>query len=132
MTDPFPFRRPVREITGPRRTHPWQDGPAELITHGLQHMHLNREDFDRRMAFLLFDLGIETLFKTFLLLDKGASGAEGSYTVRSKAATSESFHEIVEGTRTAAPDRLSDDDAKHVLHYHDIRNRLYHLSLIHI
>lgn len=126
MSDDNSFTQPVREITGPLRTHPWQDGPAELIVHGLQHMLQNREDFDRRMAFLLFDLGVETLFKTFLLLDKSASGADGSFTTRSKAAMSESFHEIVEGTRMAAPDRLSADDAKHVLHYHDIRNRLYH------
>ena len=126
MSDTHSSRRPVREVVGPLRTHPWQDGPAELIAHGLQHLDQNREDFDRRMAFLLFDLGVETLFKTFLLLDKSASGADGSYTARNRAATSESFHEIVEGTHAAAPDRLSADDAKHVLHYHDIRNRLYH------
>lgn len=126
MPDDNSFTQPVREITGPLRTHPWQDGPAELIAHGLQHMLQNREDFDRRMAFLLFDLGVETLLKTFLLLDTNASGAAGSHTARSNAATSEKFHEIVEGTRIASQGRLSDADAQHILHYHDIRNRIYH------
>ena len=126
MFDTLSSRRPVREVIGPLRTHPWQDGPAELIAHGLQHLDQNREDFDRRMAFLLFDLGIETLFKTFLLLDENASGAEGKYKDREKAATHESFHDIVKGTRTATPDRLSAEDVQHLGHFHEIRNRLYH------
>lgn len=106
--------------------HPWQNGPAELIFHGIQHMHRQRWDFDRRIAFLQFDLGIETLFKTFLLLDPEITAAKTSHSARRKIADEGTFYELVRGVREAAPDRVSADDAHHLLHYHDVRNRLYH------
>ena len=47
--------------------HPWQAGPTELIEFALDRMHKG-SDFDRRLAFLILDVGVETLFKTFLTL----------------------------------------------------------------
>lgn len=118
--------RPVRDIIDPLGPRSWQKYSAELIAHGLQHMHLNREGFDRLMAFLLFDVGVETLFRAFLSLDDKITGAATPYDVRNRAAKSRLFHEVVNGVRAAAPDRFSPEDKEDVLRFHGRRNTLYH------
>jgi hypothetical protein len=65
--------------------HPWQSGPTELISHAIEHLH-NRTEFDNRIAFLLFDVGVETLFKTFLMLPDEVTGAKTSFQKRKDAA----------------------------------------------
>ena len=51
--------------------HPWQSGPTELIAHALEHLH-RRSEFDLRMAYLLLDIGVELLLRTFLTLPEEA------------------------------------------------------------
>ena len=121
MSHTFSSTRPVRDITHPLRTDSWQDGPAELIAHGLQHMHLNREEFDRLMAFLLFDVGVEKLLKIFLSPDGGVTGS-----VTSGGKKRANFPDIVDDVRAAAPDRFSSEDKQAVVKLHRIRNGVYH------
>lgn len=104
--------------------HPWQSGPAELITYAVTHLHKDT-DFDRRLAFLLLDVGIETLFKTYLTLPDKVTGAQGSYTERRKA-TEGNFHELVAGVEKAAQNQIRGFNFSHIQYFHDLRNKLYH------
>lgn len=104
--------------------HPWQSGPTELISHALTHMH-RRTDFDHRIAFLLIDIGVETLLKTFLTAPERETGALGKYHERKQAAEG-GFHELIQGVEKAAGSRLIRFNLSHVHYYHDTRNKLYH------
>lgn len=104
--------------------HPWQAGPTEIISHALD--HLNRaSDFDRRIGYLLLDVGVETLLKTFLMLSETVTGTKMGYEKRREAAQG-NFHQLVEGIRKAAGPRLKGIDLRHVEYHHGIRNKLYH------
>jgi hypothetical protein len=105
--------------------HPWQNGPAELVSYALEHLH-RENDFDQRIAFLLLDIAVETLFKTFLTLPDEVTGARTKYHVRREAAEG-NFHQLVKGVQDAAADRLKEGlNLDHVRFYHDLRNKLYH------
>lgn len=104
--------------------HPWQSGPTELIRYALDHLH-RPSDFSQRVAFLLLDLGVETLFKTFLALPEEVTGARLSHGKRREAAEG-NFHQLLRGVRDAAGTRLDGIDLAHVQFYHDLRNKLYH------
>lgn len=104
--------------------HPWQSGPTELINHALDHLHKGT-DFDHRIAFLLLDLGVETLFKTFLMLPDRVTGTEVGFQDRKKAAEG-NFHQVVCGVQTAAGECLEQIDLGYVEYFHGIRNTLYH------
>jgi hypothetical protein len=104
--------------------HPWQSGPTELIDHGLTHLH-RQTDFDRRIAFLLLDVGVETLFKTYLTAPEKETRAMGKYQER-KTAAEGNFHELIQGVEKASGSRLVHFNLSHVHFYHDIRNKLYH------
>lgn len=106
------------------QTHPWQSGPTELLDHALKHM-CRDSDFDRRLAFLLLDVGVETLLKTFLLLPDSITGTSMSYRDRRTAAEG-NFHQLIAGIGSAASSRLQNHDLSHVEYYHSIRNNLYH------
>lgn len=106
------------------KTHPWQSGPAELISYALKHLRKD-DDFSHRIAFLLFDIGVETLFKTFLTLPADITHAETPYHERRKAANG-SFHDLVLGVEAAGSSRLSVHALSHVEFYHNLRNQLYH------
>ena len=77
--------------------HPWQSGPTELIAHAIEHLHKETE-FDNRIAFLLFDVGIETLFKTYLMLPESTTGAKTSFQKRKIAANGQ-IHSLEEEKR---------------------------------
>ena len=104
--------------------HPWQVGPTELIEFALKRMHQGG-DFDRRLAFLILDVGVETLFKTFLVLPDSVTGVKTGFSARSNAVQG-GFHVLVQGVREALPDRAAKFDLAHAEYYHDIRNTLYH------
>ena len=107
-------------------THPWLSGPAELISYALKHFQdKDNKDFNRRIAFLLLDIGVETLFKTFLTLPEDVTHAETEYHRRRKAANG-NFHDLIIGIKAAASSRLKDDVLSHIEFYHNIRNNLYH------
>ncbi len=105
--------------------HPWQSGPAELIAHGIEHMHKNT-DFDLRIGFLSLDVGVETLLKTILLLPGEITSAKTNYEDRKKAAKGNSFNAIIQAMKLARPDIAKKYNLEHIQYYHDKRNQLYH------
>jgi len=104
--------------------HPWQSGPTELLLHAIDHLHQPSE-FDQRIAFLLLDVGVETIFKTFLQLPESVTGTEMGYEKRISHSRG-NFHQLTEGIEAAAKTRLKGIDLRHVEFYHSVRNRLYH------
>lgn len=108
-------------------TKPWQTVPTEIISLALEHLHGEREA-DQRVAFLLLDVGVETLFKTFLTLPEKTTGTKLSFNDR-KQALEGNFHELCAGLERAASARLQDDDLETVQWFHTQRNQLYHAGL---
>lgn len=108
----------------PKPKNPWEIGPTELIEFALERMH-GGSDFDRRLSFLILDVGVETLIKTFLTIPIKVSGVQTSLTKR-REAVGGSFHALIEGLQEAIPARAEKLDLVHVQYYHGIRNTLYH------
>lgn len=104
--------------------HPWQQVPSELITYAVEHMHKGG-DFNQRIAFLLLDIGVETLLKTFLTLPDEITGVKIPFDKRKESA-SRGFHNLIKAIKEAAPDKVKNIDLSHIQFYHDIRNNLYH------
>lgn len=104
--------------------HPWQSGPKELFEFALNTLKTHNE-INQRISFLLFDLGIETLFKTFLSLPEEITNTKLSFADRKKYANG-NFHDLIKGIRLAANVNISESDLHNVKFYHDIRNHLYH------
>lgn len=104
--------------------HPWQHGPTELIAYAIVHMHRS-SDFDHRVAFLLLDVGVETLFKVYLSLPGHVTGTNLSFKDRREAADG-NFHQLLDGVARAADMKVSAIALDHVRYYHGLRNRLYH------
>ena len=87
-------------------------------------MNQNTEN-TRQIAFLLLDVGVETTFKTFLLLPETITKVEISHGKR-RAATEGNFYDLVKAIKQASKARLGEIDLEDVLYYHSIRNKLYH------
>jgi hypothetical protein len=104
--------------------HPWQKGPTELIAHAIEHLHRGTE-FDQRVAFLLLDVGMETLMKTFLLIPDYETKTELSHGKRKEAAEG-NFHQLVLGGAEAAKHLIPDINPANIEYFHNIRNRIYH------
>jgi hypothetical protein len=104
--------------------HPWQVGPTELIEFALERMH-NGSDFDRRLSYLILDVGVETLFKTYLTLPDGVTQFQTKRSDR-YAAVDGNFHELIQGVQNANPKKASAFNFAYVHHYHNLRNTLYH------
>ncbi len=107
-----------------RKLNPWDIGPTELIKFALERMH-GGSDFDKRLSFLVLDIGVETLFKTFLIIPDTTSHAKTSFTKR-RDIVAGSFHDLINGIHDAVPERVKSINLEHVQYYHDIRNTLYH------
>jgi hypothetical protein len=104
--------------------HPWQLGPTELIEFALERMHKGT-DFDRRLAFLVLDLGVETLFKTFLKLPESVMQFQIKRGERLEASEG-NFHELLRGVQSANAHKAKNFFFAHIEHYHNMRNMLYH------
>lgn len=120
MTVQEKFATPLKvsETIEGKIQHPWQQVPAELIAHGLQHKNQESEDFDLRVAFLLFDVGMETLLRTFLLLDIKLSGMQKRTGERNEIAKSQSFYKLVTAINEDVPALFSDVDKSRALYFH--------------
>lgn len=103
---------------------PWQKVPTEIMTLAIEHFRGEREA-DQRVAFLLLDVGVETLFKTFLMLDEKTTGTKLAFGERKKAIEG-NFHELCQGMERGASMHLQDDDLAQVQWFHMKRNLLYH------
>jgi hypothetical protein len=104
--------------------HPWQVGPTELIEFALERMHKG-SDFDRRLAFLILDVGVETLFKTYLTLPEGVTQFQIKRGERLEAAEG-NFHELLRGVQNSNPKKASGLNFAYIEYYHNLRNTLYH------
>lgn len=104
--------------------HPWQVGPTELIEFALAQMQKG-SDFDRRLSFLILDVGVETLFKTYLTLPDSFTQFQTSRGDRHKAVDG-NFHELIRGVQSANPKKASGINFAYIEHYHNLRNTLYH------
>src|SRR5688572_26428796 len=104
--------------------HPWQVGPTELMEFALERMHKG-SDFDRRLAFLILDVGIETLFKTYLTLPDSVTHFQTKRSDRN-AAVDGNFHEMLRGVQSADPKKASKFNFAYLEYYHNLRNTLYH------
>lgn len=103
--------------------HPWQAGPAEMVNYALELME-KKGDIDSRISFLLFDVAVETTFKTYLLLPESITKTRIPFADRKKHATG-TFHDLIKGIKRCT-NLVSGSDLAHIEFYHDIRNRLYH------
>jgi hypothetical protein len=103
--------------------HPWQSGPTELIAHALEHLH-RRSEFDLRMAYLLLDIGVELLLRTFLTLPEEAIRMRTGPAERWHAAQGD-LQELVRGVESAAGPRLLGINLSDVTAYHEMRKKLY-------
>ena len=104
--------------------HPWQVTPTELLKQAIRFLH-DETEVNRQIAYLLTDVGVETMFKTYLLLPDSITGAKVDYYNREKA-TESNFHILVETVKEAAEDRITGINIENVKYYHTIRNKLYH------
>jgi len=103
---------------------PWQIGPTELISFALERMYKGT-DFDRRLAFLILDVGVETLLRTFLLLPHRVTDVRMPRQTLKNAASG-NFHEMAKIVWEAASDRLRQADLYNLEFFHGVRNALYH------
>lgn len=108
----------------PTNTQPWQSGPTELFKFALENFR-QPDEINRRISFLLFDIGVETLFKTYLTLPEEVTKTPLPYAERKKY-TNGQFHDLLRGIRLAAHTKINETDLNHVEFYHNIRNNLYH------
>ena len=80
--------------------HPWQSGPRELFQFAMNALN-SSEEVNRRIAFLLVDVCVETTFRTFLGLPTRLSGSKvGHSDLRRYAAGN--FHDLADGVGLAA------------------------------
>ena len=104
---------------------PWQETPTKLIMYAIE-MAEKGGEFQSHIAYLLLDVGVETLLKTFLSIDSSISEATTKHEERNKIVKSESFYKITEGVKTAVGDRLDPEFVGQVMYFHNIRNKMYH------
>lgn len=122
-----PLRSNTRSLKRKNMTktqHPWQVGPTELIEFALERMH-KAGDFDRRLAFLILDVGVETLFKTYLTLPESVTKFYSKRGERLEAAEG-NFHELLRGVQNANPKKAEGINFSYIEYYHNLRNTLYH------
>lgn len=103
--------------------HPWQTGPAELCEYALNLLEKDTE-VDNRISFLLFDVLIEAIFKTYLTLPECITKVNLPFFERKKFASG-NFHNLIDGLKKCTS-LISSQDLAHVEFYHGIRNKLYH------
>jgi len=74
---------------------------------------------------LILDVGVETLFKAYLMLPENISKTQLRFYEREKAVKG-GFHRLTEAIRKSNPQKIASSNLVHVEYYHKIRNKLYH------
>lgn len=103
---------------------PWTDGPRELLKHAMDHLLLGG-DFDRRIAMISVDNGVELMIKTQLGLPKRARDGTGPSRKELEVA-SESFPGLLNLLDKHESDRVTGLSLDDIEWYHRLRNQLYH------
>jgi hypothetical protein len=100
---------------------PWQVAPSEFVEHAIEHANRNN-DFDKQMAFLVLDIGVENTLKTYL--DKYEH--KEFERIKKEAAKEVSFFAIVTAVKELASGKIPEFDSDKILGFHEQRNDLYH------
>jgi hypothetical protein len=101
----------------------WVSGAIELLRHADSHLNLNTA-FDKRIAFISIDNGVETMIRTYLSLPKSKSGVKVDR--KELDETGNSFPKLLALLEKYATAKLTGIDATDIEYYHRIRNTLYH------
>lgn len=96
---------------------PCQEVPNQLFLHAIEHCEKDTE-FDQIMAFLLIDIGVETLLKFYL-----CNEIKINYSSLDRIEYYDLVDKIVEMTEY----NLEDCDLPKIIYYHNIRNNISHL-----
>ena len=104
--------------------HPWQITASLLIIHAKEHAQKST-DFDKQMAYLLVDIGVETMFKAYL-----AQTAYKDYRKLQIEAKNNSrelnFHQLNSLVIQKAGETLHEIKINEADYFHDKRNQIYH------
>lgn len=102
---------------------PWQIFPTQLILHAFEHAE-KKTDFDKLVAYLTLDVGVEMALKTFLK-NRHYPAWKHLKKQAQKEGRELRFCDIVEAVGTASND-IQGADVKDANHFHNLRNELYH------
>jgi hypothetical protein len=91
---------------------PWQIMPAKLIKLGVSHADKDT-DFDHQLAFLLLDVGVETVLKTYLVQKK-------------QNVDNITFPDLLSKVKNEGQKSRIEVDVESLDYYHKVRNKLYH------
>jgi hypothetical protein len=103
--------------------HPWENGPTELIEFAMSKLDA-KDEFSHRLAFIVTDIAVETLFKTYLLLPEDITKTKIGFSARQKFVKG-NFHDLLQGIKVVTS-KVDREDLYHIQFYHGIRNHLYH------
>lgn len=103
----------------------WSQGPRELLEHAYDHVSKG-EGFDCRIAFISVDNAVEVMAKAYLSFNDKQRRVESSGAGESKIDKSTNFPKLLELLQKAASDRIVGLNVEEILHFHSIRNLLYH------
>jgi hypothetical protein len=121
---------------------PWQITASKLIEFAKKFRDTN-DDFERQVGYLLLDVGVETIFRTYITMpnvkteigfkkreDVAKRVIEKDVIADTKISLSIfdeiSFHKLVEVVKQIANQTVSDNDLEKAEYYHSIRNKIYH------
>ncbi len=104
--------------------HPWQKKPTEIIQFAIGNLEIGK-DLHRMIAYLLFDVGTEIIFKTYLSLDPEITKTRMPWHKREQAING-NFHELIIGIMEATKHLDLSINFNDIKWHHNTRNKLYH------
>lgn len=102
---------------------PWKNSPMEIFQ--FVEVLLCRSDINLNIAFLLIDVGMETLFKNYLIQYKKITGSDLDENDK-KNLTNISFPSLVKLIEKYINSSRETEELKAIEYYHSIRNKVYH------
>jgi hypothetical protein len=100
---------------------PWQVTASKLISHAKEHAKKNT-DFDKQMAYLLVDVGVETLFKAYLT-QHAYKEYQNELRKKSRELNFHDLNLLVMNNTGEALQGIKVDEADY---FHNKRNQIYH------
>lgn len=100
----------------------WKIAPAKFIAHAIEHAGKD-SDFDHQMAFLLLDIGIENLLKSYLKHRQEYKKLEKEAAAKGREV---SFYSVVQKVNDLLSKPANNFDSEKILSFHEVRNDLYH------
>jgi len=120
---------------------PWKYFPEKFIRFANQFKYSN-DEFERIIGYLILDVGVETLFKVYVLMTNSdtikypereaiAQGTMGKDKIPDSRTTiadfdTANFHKLVETVKRLSDSKIGDEDIKKAEYFHKLRNNIYH------